>query len=889
MKKRRFTFIALFSLFFLIQAFGQTAIADSIFARYMKQAQTFAVNYPREKAYLHFDNTSYYLGDTIWFKAYVTLADQPVYSAISKPLYVELVDQAGHVADKQIIKLTKGEGTGQFVLPKTMFSGYYEVRAYTRWMLGFSEPQYFSRTFPIYKMTQGDQLERNITNYTLSESMEQRPFMTKDKLSLRFFPEGGQLVEGVESKIAFKAESNRAGDIQLSGAVYSKEGTELAKIETLHDGMGHFNYTPAAKPAVARVNFQGKEYKFDLPEALPSGYVMTVENGGGAIAVQVACNAATVRDTLAVFISHQGMPCAYQVIDCQPGTTQRFALRTRDLPTGVLQISLINHAGHTLCERFSFSYPRSPLNISVQGVRQIYTPYAPIRCELQLKDAAGTPVAGRMSVSIRDALRSDYLEYDNNMFTDLLFTSDLKGYIHQPGYYFSDMTPRKLEELDVLMLVHGWRKYDMEQLIGVTPFVPLQAPEQQLILNGQVKSTILKKPMKNINLSVAIKKEDAGFITGQTTTDEEGRFSIPLEDFVGTEEALIQTRKQNKKRNTDASIMLDRNFTPDLRPLAYEELNPQWKDLKEWQQRTEVFDSLYLDSISRLSGNYLLDEVTIKSKRKGQMSTTVSEQSVDAYYDVRRTVDKMRDEGKFVGTIPEFLEMMNDQFLWDRRTDTYTYRQKQMVFILDGKILSAIEKRMMMTEIDGLSSILICQGSKALSDDIIQNSKSTSISEATTDLGADDMDASSMYATDVETAADDAVGATGTANNTVGESILNDITKYVFVYLIPLPYHDVLNKNETAALGTRRTVLQGYTPILDYYSPAYPMKELYMDKKDQRRTLYWNPSVKTDENGKAVIECYNNQYSTPLIIQAETLTDDGRIGTVTYSTISEEK
>ena len=133
MKKRRFTFIALFSLFFLIQAFGQTAIADSIFARYMKQAQTFAVNYPREKAYLHFDNTSYYLGDTIWFKAYVTLADQPVYSAISKPLYVELVDQAGHVADKQIIKLTKGEGTGQFVLPKTMFSGYYEVRAYTRW------------------------------------------------------------------------------------------------------------------------------------------------------------------------------------------------------------------------------------------------------------------------------------------------------------------------------------------------------------------------------------------------------------------------------------------------------------------------------------------------------------------------------------------------------------------------------------------------------------------------------------------------------------------------------------------------------------------------------------------------------------------------------------
>lgn len=882
MEIRKFTFIAAFSLFYLIPALGQSVTADSIFARYMKQAQTFAVNYPREKAYLHFDNTSYYLGDTIWFKAYVTLAGQPVYSAISKPLYVELVDQAGHVADKQIIKLTKGEGNGQFVLPKSMFSGYYEVRAYTRWMLGFSEPQYFSRTFPIYKRTQGDQWERNITNYTLSESMEQRP-KVEDRLSLRFFPEGGQLVEGVESQVAFKAESDRAGDVQLSGALYSKEGTELAKIETLHDGMGRFTYTPAAEPAVARVRFQDKEYKFDLPKALPSGYVLNVANAGGAMSIQVTGNAATPRDTVAVFITHQGMPCAYKVIDCQPGVPQQFALRTRELPAGVLQVSLINRAGHTLCERFTFAYPRSPLDISVGGTRQIYTPYAPIRCELTLKDAAGTPVAGRMSVSIRDALRSDYLEYDNNMFTDLLFTSDLKGYIHQPGYYFSDMTPRKLEELDVLMMVHGWRKYNMEQLVGTVPFTPLQQPEQQLVLNGQVKSTILKKPMKNIALSVAIKKEDVGFITGQTVTDEEGRFSIPLEDFVGAEEALIQTRKQNKKRNTDASIMLDRNFTPDLRPLAYEELHPQWKDLHEWQQRTEAFDSLYLDSISRLTGNYLLDEVTIKSKRKGQMNTTVSEQSVDAYYDVRRTVDKLRDEGKFVGTIPEFLEMMNDQFFWDRRDDTYTYRQKQMVFIMDGKILSAIEKQMMLTEIDGLSSILICQGSKALSDDIIQNSKTTSISEATTDLSASDMD------TDTGSAADDATGTTGTTNNTVGESILNDITKYVFVYLIPLPHHDVLNKNETAALGTRRTILQGYTPILDCYSPAYPMKELYMDKKDQRRTLYWNPSVQTDENGKAVIECYNNQYSTPLVIQAETLTDDGRIGTVTYSTISEEK
>ena len=89
--------------------------------------------------------------------------------------------------------------------------------------------------------------------------------------------------------------------------------------------------------------------------------------------------------------------------------------------------------------------------------------------------------------------------------------------------------------------------------------------------------------------------------------------------------------------------------------------------------------------------------------------------------------------------------------------------------------------------------------------------------------------------------------------------------------------------------GTEKeiTVIQGYTHALEYYSPAYPTKELYMDKVDKRRTLYWNPSVRTDENGKAVIECYNNQYSTPVIIQAETMSKDGQIGSMKYSTIGQ--
>ena len=851
MKNKPLLFLLSVCGLFAMTARGENPPAKVIFEQYMNQAQTFADNYPREKAYLHFDNTSYYVGDTIWFKAYVTLAEKQVFSSISRPLYVELVDQAGHVTDKQIIKLSQGEGSGQFVLPQSMLSGYYEVRAYTRWMLAFSDPQYFSRTLPIYQLSHSDQLERSISTYELSPSMEKRPEETREKLSLRFFPEGGQLVEGVTSQVAFKAESKNEGNLQLSGTLYTKEGQEITSFETLHDGMGAFEYTPSALPAIAKVNFQGKKYEFTLPKALPNGYVLKVDNNAGAISVTVSCNAATPQDTLAVFISHQGRPHAYQLIHCQANKPQQFTVLSRKLPAGVLQISLLNRAGNTLCDRFVFASPRAPLQISPKGLKEIYAPYAPIRCELQLNNAIGEPMPGKLSVSIRDAVRSDYMEYDNNIFTDLLLTSDLKGYIHQPGYYFTESSLRKQKELDILLMVHGWRKYDMTQQIGISPFTPLQLPESQLVLYGQVKSTILKNKLKDIALSVMVKR-DAEIITGQTVTDENGHFSIPLEDFEGSMEAVIQTRKVGKERNKDASILIDRHFSPATRAYGYKELHPEWGNIAHWQQEAEKFDSLYMDSIRRVDGLYLLDEVEIKSKRRRQstnMATKINEQSIDAYYDIRQAVDQLRDNGKVVTTIPEVMEKLNPLFYWDRSNDNCTYRQKPICYIMDNKILSSTEVNMMLTEIDGLASIIISKGTGGVDDEIIQNTKMSN---------SNDVDVS-------------------------------ELDKYSIFYLIPLPKHDVLNKHETAALGTRQTVMQGYTPALEYYSPAYIDKELYIDKADKRRTLYWNPTVQTDENGKAVIECYNNQYSTPLIIQAETLSYDGKLGSVTYSTVAETK
>lgn len=841
----------LFMLFIMLSfgICGQVPQAKIIFDKYFSQAQKFAKDFPHEKAYLHFDNTSYYVGDTIWFKAYVTLADQRQYSNISRPLYVELLDQSGHIADRQIIKLEKGEGNGQIILPLSMFSGYYEIRAYTRWMLAFDEPQYFSRTFPIYKFSGKGGIERNITTYTLSSDMEKRPVKMKDKLSLSFFPEGGQLVEGIESKVAFKVESKDSGNISLHGIIENVNGDKITSFETMHDGMGYFMYTPSSKDAHASVLYHGDKYEFQLPKALKSGYTIKTDCNAGGLSVDVSSNVQAKSDTLGLFISHQGYPCLYQLVCFEKGNIQRFILPIRKLPSGLLQVSLIDRTGKTLCERFVFSYPSSPLQIVPDKLKRVYSPYEPITCQLQVNTSKGEPVSQKLSVSIRDAVRSDYLEYDNNIFTDLLLTSDLKGYIHQPGYYFSSPSLKKQIELDLLLLIHGWRKYDMSSIIAEPGFTPKQLPESQLILNGQVKSTLFKKKLKDIELSVMLKKNEE-VVIGSTVTDANGNFKIPLEDFIGTTEAIIQTKKVGKERTKDTSISIDRHFSPNPRKLDYNELHLNYKDISKWQHEVDKSDSLYIDSISKAEGMHLLGDVVVKSKQHFDynVSTKISEKSIDAYYDVRRTLDELRDNGKVVSTIPELMEMISSQFYWNHSDDSYSYRQKPICFVMDNKILSNVEVSMMLTEVDGLSSIIISNGIGGLSEDIIQNSKKSDMSDS---IGVD----------------------------------VSKLDKYCIFYLIPVPHRDVMNKSQASPLGTRQTLMQGYSVEYESYSPAYPNRELYMDKVDKRRTLYWNPSLMTDRNGKAIIKCYNNQYSTPLVIDVETLGSDGQIGYLKYSTL----
>ncbi|RYG39837.1 MAG: hypothetical protein EOO01_28720, partial [Chitinophagaceae bacterium] len=134
--------------------------------------------YPQEKLHLQFDKASYNPGETIWFKAY--LFSNNVLSNISRNLYAELLDEQGKVLQRRVTPVISSGAAAAFDLPTDLSAGVLYVRAYTRWMLNFDSSFLFVKAIPILGAKAAIRQAPAIKNY------------------LNLFPEGGDLVQGLE-------------------------------------------------------------------------------------------------------------------------------------------------------------------------------------------------------------------------------------------------------------------------------------------------------------------------------------------------------------------------------------------------------------------------------------------------------------------------------------------------------------------------------------------------------------------------------------------------------------------------------------------------------------------------------------------------------------------
>ena len=238
-------------------------------AGYIDAIQNFGDVLPKEKVYLHFDNTSYYQGDPIWFQCYVVTPGLNHPTELSKTLYVELLNPGGEIISKRVLPIRNGRCHSSFELTQLPFySGFYEVRAYTKYMLNFGEEIIFSRVLPVFDKpaNPGEYKEKNIQKYAVYKYPQTRKkAMKAKKVNLKFFPEGGNLVKGVPSQVAFEATDAYGNPITLFGRIINRRKEEIGHFATIHEGRGVFTYIPTGEDAdKAEVELGGKKYRFDL-------------------------------------------------------------------------------------------------------------------------------------------------------------------------------------------------------------------------------------------------------------------------------------------------------------------------------------------------------------------------------------------------------------------------------------------------------------------------------------------------------------------------------------------------------------------------------------------------------------------------------------------------
>ncbi len=514
--------------------------------------------YPQQKAYLHLDNVAYHAGEKIWYKAYLVDARTHKADTISKNLVVELVNSFGVSTMIQILKLDHGFAHGDFTLPDTIPEGLYQIRAYTNWMRNFGQEYFFQRDVNIWNPEHSLKLYRDDK---LANKRHKKKSMRKSKkIDIQFFPEGGYLVAGLESRVGFKAVNELGLGIDMEGSILDNKNKTIGSISSSHLGMGTFSFVPepGKKYLAEIVTVSGKEYRFDLPEALGSGFVLRVmENRDENLRLNIT---STFPDPYVVVACHmRGRLVHMEQVRLANGSTT-LNIPLDDVPSGVLHITLFDEQREPRCERLVFVRSEDLLRIAVLKQKSEFKPREKVDISLMVMDQQDHPVAGNFSLAVSDRdLANNAADFQSGIVTSLLLSSDLLGRIEKPEYYFDENNQDADEALDCLLLTQGWRRFIWDDVINEHS-LDIQYPIQKgLAINGRITKELFDRPLKDLPVTLTILSEFNDIFT--TRTNNRGRYSFDLPDYEDTIQVEITARRKNGRKNL--VIYVDDNDLPE--------------------------------------------------------------------------------------------------------------------------------------------------------------------------------------------------------------------------------------------------------------------------------------------------------------------------------------
>ena len=888
-----------------------------------EELKSFNQKYPQEKVFLHMDNTCYFLGDTIWFKAYTRQTDTGAPSGKSGVLYVELLNHDGYLMERKLIEMEQGEGHGFFHLKNdsSLYSGFYELRAYTRWQLNWGEYEHkktqasrkwffnktmeyeffrdyeklYSRVFPVY-----DQPEE-AGEYVLS--MSERPKLryysmnpSEAEMTLSFFPEGGTLVEGVPCRVAFEA--------AMTDGEYLEGGltVEGKTVPVTDRGRGVFTVTPKAGERIKAVfrTKDGKEISKELPKAEAQGATLCVEERNGKWTIGVQASGGLSTDNMAMTLMHEGRMIHFAPLDGKAKAEIR--LDSDTLKAGVHQATLYDADGRVWADRLFFVKKKDieRPTLTFNGAKVQYKPYEQISLGVQ-----GIQGNTRISVAVRDAVRGSRNDDTGNILTEMLLASEIKGFVPQPEWYFEADDERHNRALDLLMMVQGWRRFDWKEMAVKGNFIPVHPVEKTPYIFGAVhtyeaaekysplQETVLRDHLKFMGVSQDMINDDINRRFGWRDTDG-SRFFAGKDLTSGNWEKHADTtgldKEQYRRWKGDGEMLKN-----EIR--VHGEVEYQGRTLK---MDATADDGQFRFKTPKLYGDY-------------QMFLWASDYS--KWPDDEKKFNDHIWSKKSEYSYPEFYVRLSNPYpKFAKPYNHYQTAHRPLKVKEEGKNRPSLEKTLQEVKVyashGGLRRDKYMRPVVALDAYDAFNlvvdaglmdgwySSSATLSQALAQYHVGHMGLEGHY--NVVNRLDNIYGNTSTAFRINGMSVeeatkkFNRLTKldsiYIFTDYSPRlegdkryygsdrPAVSVLFKSGyTNAYSDRCIKMQGFAYPAECYSPDYSKQAPPENAKDYRRTLYWNPNLMLDKDGKATITLYNNARTTEICVDAAGQAADGTL------------
>ncbi|WP_423148987.1 MG2 domain-containing protein [Rubrolithibacter danxiaensis] len=516
-------FLFLISFIACLDSFGQTDSLKTIAGRF----NDYRSKELQEKIFVHHDRPLYLSGETVWLKIYCVDATFHKPLTLSKVAYVEILDKSQNPVLQAKVALDNGFGKASFDIPEELSSGYYTLRVYTSWMKNFNPQFYFHSTLTILNTTKklGPEFRKEDTEY-----------------DVQFFPEGGNLVNGLTSKVAFKVSNSEGNGVDFNGELRTKNGKVITGFKPLKFGMGHFFFT-----AVNGEEYQailtlpdGKEIVKKLPRVFDKGYVMNLENlDKTQLQVTVRSNNQTHLNEPVYLLVHTRNVIALAKGNLLEQGKAIFNLNKKDLDEGISHLTVFNSKNLPVCERLYFKRPAEVLAISAKTDRVQYNVRKKVVLDIETygKQNKRSPANLSLAVYKIDSLQSD-ASADITSF--LWLNSDLKGHIENPRYYLKNSSPQADSALDNLMLTQGWSRFKWYNVLSdKNPEYEFMPEINGHLITGRITDTQTGKAAHNI--TAYLSAPDKKIALYNSTSDENGIVRFETQDFYGFKELIVQT------------------------------------------------------------------------------------------------------------------------------------------------------------------------------------------------------------------------------------------------------------------------------------------------------------------------------------------------------------